>query len=165
METLANTVKKSASDIQVAIGTKVLIVEDEAVVALHLRRELSGIGYVVTGVATAGAQALKMIDEVFPDIVLMDIHLKGDLDGIETAKLIPRYLHIPVVFLTAYSEDTTLKRASDTLPYGYLIKPFQPRELHATIRMALERSRADEAVRDNEAILFRALCSTPIAEC
>ena len=62
METLANTVKKSASDIQVAIGTKVLIVEDEAVVALHLRRELSGIGYVVTGVATAGAQALKMID-------------------------------------------------------------------------------------------------------
>ena len=165
METLANTVKKSASDIQVAIGTKVLIVEDEAVVALHHRRELSGIGYVVTGVATAGAQALKMIDEVFPDIVLMDIHLKGDLDGIETAKLIPRYLHIPVVFLTAYSEDTTLKRASDTLPYGYLINPFQPRELHATIRMALERSRADEAVRENEAILFRALCSTPIAEC
>ena len=95
----------------------------------------------------------------------MDIHLKGELDGIETAKLIPRYLHIPVVFLTAYSEDTTLKRASDTLPYGYLIKPFQPRELHATIRMALERSRADEAVRENEAILFRALCSTPIAEC
>jgi CheY-like chemotaxis protein len=164
METLAKALKNSATDLQVVPGTKVLIVEDEAVTALHLRRELSGIGYIVTGVATAGAQALKMIDEVFPDIVLMDIHLKGDMDGIETARRIPRYLHIPVVYLTAYSEDTTLKRASDTLPYGYLIKPFQARELHATIRMALERSRADEGVRQNEAILFRALCSTPIAE-
>jgi DNA-binding response OmpR family regulator len=141
-----------------------MIVEDEAVVALHLRQELTKLGYCVAGVATAGEQALRMIDDVFPDIILMDIHLQGDLDGIGTASRIPRYLHIPVVFLTAYSEDTTLKRAADTHPYGYLIKPFLDRELHATIRMALERSRADEAIRENEAMLFRALCTTPIAE-
>jgi len=142
-----------------------MIVEDEAVVALHLRQELTALGYVVAGVATNAEQALKMVDEALPDIVLMDIHIQGEIDGIETAKRIPRYLHIPVIYLTAYSEDTTLKRASDTYPYGYLIKPFLDRELHATIKMALERSRADEAVRENEALLFRALCVTPIADC
>ena len=101
-----------------------MIVEDEAVVALHLRQELTKLGHTVAGMAATGEQALKLIEEVFPDIVLMDIHIQGEMDGIETAKRIPRYLHIPVVFLTAYSEDTTLKRAADTYPYGYLIKPF-----------------------------------------
>jgi CheY-like chemotaxis protein len=148
-----------------AVGTKVMIVEDEAVVALHLRQELTKLGHVVGGMATTGEQALKMVEEVFPDIILMDIHIQGEMDGIETARRIPRYLHIPVVYLTAYSEDTTLKRAADTYPYGYLIKPFLDRELHATIKMALERSRADEAIRENESLLFRALCTTPIAEC
>jgi CheY-like chemotaxis protein len=146
-------------------GTRVLVVEDEAVVALHLRQELTKLGYTLAGVATSGEQALKMIQEVFPDLVLMDIHIQGELDGIETAKRIPRYLHIPVIYLTAYSEDTTLKRAGDTHPYGYLIKPFLDRELHATIKMALVRSRADEAIRENEAMLFRALCTTSIASC
>ena len=122
-------------------------------------------GYVIAGVAATGTQALRMIEETYPDIVLMDIHLHGEMDGIETAKRIPRYLHIPVVYLTAYSEDSVLKRAADTYPYGYLIKPFLGRELHATMKMALERSRVDEAVRENEAMLFRALCTTSIVEC
>jgi CheY-like chemotaxis protein len=142
-----------------------MIVEDEAVVAMHLRQELQKLGYTVAGTATSGGQALKMIEDVFPDVILMDIHIQGELDGIETASRIPRYLHIPVIYLTAYSEDSTLKRASDTCPYGYLIKPFLDRELHATIKMALERSRADEAIRENESLLFRALCTTPIVEC
>jgi len=146
-------------------GTRVLVVEDEAVVALHLRQELTKLGYTIAGVATSGEQALKMIEKVFPDLVLMDIHIQGELDGIETARRIPRYLHIPVIYLSAYSEDTTLKRAGDTHPYGYLIKPFLDRELHATIKMALVRSRADEAIRENEALLFRTLCTTPIASC
>jgi CheY-like chemotaxis protein len=146
-------------------GTRVLVVEDEAVVALHLRQGLTKLGYTLAGVATNGEQALKMIQEVFPDLVLMDIHIQGELDGIETAKRIPRYLHIPVIYLTAYSEDTTLKRAGDTHPYGYLIKPFLDRELHATMKMALVRSRADEAIRENEAMLFRPLCTTSIASC
>jgi CheY-like chemotaxis protein len=164
MQTLNEVLTNSEPNAAVKAGTRVMIVEDEAVVALHIRQELMSCGYSVVGIANSGDQALKMINDIFPDIVLMDIHIHGEIDGIETARRIPRYLHIPVVYLTAYSEDTTLKRASDTYPYGYLIKPFQARELHATIKMALERSRADEAVRQNEAILFRALCSTPIAE-
>lgn len=165
MGSIAASLNESATTPKLVAGTRVMIVEDEAVVALHLRQELTKLGYTVTGIAAGGEQALKMIDELFPDIVLMDIHIQGEMDGIETAGRIPRYLHIPIVFLTAYSEDTTLKRAADTHPYGYLIKPFLGRELHATIKMALERSRADEAVRENEALLFRALCTTPIAEC
>jgi CheY-like chemotaxis protein len=164
MGTLSESLS-SVAQLSTVSGTRVLIVEDEAVVAFHLRQELTKLGYIVAGVATQGQQALKLIDEVFPDVVLMDIHIQGEMDGIETAKLIPRYLHIPVIFLTAYSEDSTLKRAGDTHPYGYLIKPFLDRELHATIKMALERSKADEAVRENEALLFRALCTTPIANC
>jgi len=165
MDVATQTLTDSATALPPIAGTRVMVVEDEAVVALHLRRELTKLGYTVAGVATNGEQALKMIDEVFPDVILMDIHIQGELDGIETANRIPRYLHIPVIYLTAYSEDTTLKRAGDTHPYGYLIKPFLDRELHATIRMALVRSRADEAIRENEALLFRALCTTPIAEC
>jgi CheY-like chemotaxis protein len=165
MELMSETLAQSASDLSLITGTRVMIVEDEAVVALHLRQELSKLGYTVAGTATSGEQALKMIEEVFPDVVLMDIHIQGQVDGIETAARIPRYLHIPVIFLTAYSEDVTLRRAGETHPYGYLIKPFLDRELHATIKMALVRSRADEAVRENEALLFRALCTTPIAEC
>ena len=165
MDQTGELLYQSSPATQIVSGTKVMIVEDEAVVALHLRQELTKLGHVVAGMATSGEQALRMIEDVFPDIVLMDIHIQGEMDGIETARRIPRYLHIPVVFLTAYSEDTTLKRAADTYPYGYLIKPFLDRELHATIKMALERSRADEAVRENEALLFRALCTTPIAEC
>jgi CheY-like chemotaxis protein len=165
METVAQTLTQSASDLSLVSGTRVMIVEDEAVVALHLRQELNRLGYTVAGTATAGDQALKMIEEVFPDVILMDIHIQGEIDGIETASRIPRYLHVPVIFLTAYSEDVTLKRAGETHPYGYLIKPFLDRELHATIKMALVRSRADEAIRENEALLFRALCTTPIVEC
>ena len=165
MEILTESLTQSAAVMPPKAGTRVMIVEDEAVVAMHLRQELTKLGHVVAGIATAGEQALKMIEELFPDVILMDIHIQGEMDGIETAARIPRYLHIPVIFLTAYSEDTTLKRASDTRPYGYLIKPFLDRELHATIKMALVRSRADEAVRENEALLFRALCTTPIAEC
>ena len=165
MELAIQSLAKSDAVFPPLVETRILIVEDEAVVALHLRQALTKLGHKVAGIATTGDQALKLIDEVFPDIILMDINIQGEMDGIETAKRIPRYLHIPIIYLTAYSEDTTLKRAADTCPYGYLIKPFLDRELHATIKMALERSRADEAVRENEALLFRALCNTPIAEC
>jgi CheY-like chemotaxis protein len=164
MELLTESMMRAAAIIPAHTGTRILIVEDEAIVALHLRQELTKLGYEMAGIATTGEQALKMIEEVFPDVILMDIHIQGEMDGIETVKRIPRYLHIPVIYVTAYSEDSTLKRASDTRPYGYLIKPFLDRELHATIKMAIERSRADEAVRENESLLFRALCTTPIAE-
>jgi len=165
METVRESLFQSISDMAGIAGSRVMIVEDEALVALHIRRELTKLGYTVVGAASNGEQALKMIEEIFPDVVLMDIHIQGEMDGIETAARIPRYLHIPVIFLTGHSEDTTLKRAGDTQAYGYLIKPFLGRELHATIKMALVRSRADEAVRENESLLFRALCTMPIAKC
>jgi len=164
-ESISPSLAQSASEWPTIAGTRVMIVEDEAVVALHLRQELTRLGYTVVAMATAGEQALRLVEEVFPDIILMDIHIQGEIDGIETARRIPRYLHIPVIFLTAYSEDVTLKRAGETHPYGYLIKPFLDRELHATIKMAMVRSRTDEAIRENEALLFRALCTTPISQC
>jgi len=165
MELVSQSLIPAVEAFPPVMGTRVVIVEDEAVVALHLNHALTGLGYTVAGTAASGAHALKLVEEVFPDVILMDINIRGEIDGIDTAKMIPRYLHIPVIYLTAYSEDTTLKRAADTNPYGYLIKPFLDREVHATIKMALERSRADEAVRENEALLFRALCTTPISDC
>jgi signal transduction histidine kinase len=125
---------------------RVLVVEDERVVALHLRQQLSRLGYEVPCMATKGPQALEAIELHKPDVVLMDIHIEGDMDGIDTASRIPSHLRIPVIYLTAYSEETTLERARSTRPYGYLLKPFSERELHATIQMAMERHRADCAI-------------------
>jgi signal transduction histidine kinase len=121
----------------------VLVVEDERVVAMHLRQQLSRLGYQVPAMATSGPQALKQITDLRPDVVLMDIHIEGRMDGIETASRIPLELRIPVIYLTAYSEEATLERARQTKPYGYLLKPFSERELHAAIQMVLERRRVD----------------------
>jgi signal transduction histidine kinase len=129
------------------IPAKILVVEDERVVAMHLRQQLSLMGYAVPAMATRGAQALQHVMEWRPDLVLMDIHIEGDMDGIETASRIPPELQIPVIYLTAYSEEQTLERARATKPYGYLLKPFSERELHATIQMVLERRRADITAR------------------
>jgi signal transduction histidine kinase len=125
---------------------RVLVVEDERVVALYLRQQLSRLGYEVPFMATKGPQALEAIELHKPDVVLMDIHIEGDMDGIDTASRIPQHLRIPVIYLTAYSEESTLERARVTKPYGYLLKPFSERELHATIQMAIERHRADDRV-------------------
>ena len=125
------------------IPAKVLIVEDERIVAQHLRQHLSLLGYQVPAIATTGSQALEQINKFRPDLVLIDIHIEGEIDGIETCARIPPALRIPVIYLTAYSEEATLERARKTQPYGYLIKPFSERELHATIQMALERRQAD----------------------
>jgi signal transduction histidine kinase len=131
----------------------VMVVEDERVVAMHLRQQLSRLGYHVPAMATSGPQALRLIQECRPDVVLMDIHIEGDLDGIETAARIPSDLHVPVIYLTAYSEEPTLERARATKPYGYLLKPFSERELHASIQMVLERRRADNKLREDAARL------------
>jgi PAS domain S-box-containing protein len=129
---------------------KIIVVEDERIVALHLKQQLSKLGYDVVAVAASGDKALQAIAELRPDIVLMDIHIEGDLDGIDTARKIPPELELPVIYLTAYSEEATLERARETRPYGYLVKPFSERELHATIQMALERRRVDTALAASE---------------
>ena len=110
------------------IPARVMVVEDERIVALHLQQQLTRLGYRVPAMATSGEKALRQIIEIQPDVVLMDIHIEGALDGIATAGQIPPDLQIPVIYLTAYSEEMTLERARGTRPYGYLIKPFSERE-------------------------------------
>ncbi len=126
--------------------SRVLIVEDERIVALDLQRRLTRMGYDVPRVAASHDQALRGVSETVPDIVLMDINISGEIDGIDTAAKIS----CPVIYLTAYSEEKTLERAKATKPYGYLVKPFSERELHATIQMALERHAIDERLKNSE---------------
>lgn len=132
------------------LSCKVLVVEDERIVALNLQQRLKKLGYEVPAIAASGAQALEKMRSLHPDLVLMDINIEGPMDGIETAKSIPSEFDIPVIYLTAYSEDATLERARDTRPYGYLVKPFSERALHATIQMVLERRNTDMALRESE---------------
>jgi signal transduction histidine kinase len=136
-------------------ATRVLIVEDERIVALHLQMQLRRLGYEVLAMAAAGEVALQKIVELRPDVVLMDIHIEGALDGIDTAARIPVGMDVPVIYLTAYSDDATIARARATNPFGYLLKPFTERELHAGIQTALERSRADAELRKHERELER----------
>lgn len=127
--------------------TDVLVVEDEAIVALHLRQQLTKLGYNVAGVASSGIEALRLANELRPAVVLMDINLNGDIDGIETASRLSAQLGPSVVYVSAYAEGPILERARSTSPYAYLVKPFSERELHATIQMTLERRRLDAELR------------------
>ena len=129
---------------------KIIVVEDERIVALHMKQQLLKLGYDVVAVAASGENALKAVAELRPDVVLMDIHIEGPMDGIEVASRIGAGAATPVIYLSAYSEEATLERARATKPYGYLVKPFSERELHATIQMALERHRGDLALRAAE---------------
>lgn len=140
----------------------VMVVEDERIVALNLCQSLARLGYRAETVATTGEAALRRISEQPPDVVLMDIHIEGDIDGIETAARIPPNLMVPVIYLTAYSEEATIERARVTKPYGYLVKPFSERELHATIKMALDRRTSDYAVRESAERLGMALAAAEL---
>jgi diguanylate cyclase (GGDEF)-like protein/PAS domain S-box-containing protein len=137
--------------------TNVLVVEDERIVALHLRQQLQKFNYNVTSLTSSYEQALAMIREVLPDVVLMDIHIEGDKDGIEAAALIGTEFKIPIIFLTAYSDEATLRRARASKPFGYLLKPFSDRELHATIQMVLERYAVQLDLEESEERLGLAL--------
>lgn len=137
--------------------SRVLVVEDEPIVALNLQHRLIKLGYEVPAVFASGEKMLGQLYELQPDLVLMDINIEGALDGIQTASNLPPELNIPVIYLTAYAEEATLERARSTKPYGYLIKPFSERELHATIQMALERREVDILLQENERRLRLAL--------
>lgn len=131
---------------------RIVIVEDERIVAFQLKQQLIKLGYDVPAVATSSVQALQAISEFRPDMVLMDINIDGDIDGIETASRIPEEYKTPVIYLTAYSEMATLRRARETNQYGYLIKPYSEHDLLATIQMALGR-RAVEAAMESAAVI------------
>ena len=126
---------------------RLLIVEDEVIVALDIEDRLAALGYQLVGHALTGEGALELTRELRPDLVLMDIRLQGDMDGIAAAAEIRRRFHVPVIFLTAYSEDETLERAKLSEPYGYILKPFDDRELKSAVEIALYKHRTEEEIR------------------
>jgi len=131
----------------------ILVVEDEGIVAMDLQHRLINMGYAVPEVAASGQDALKKAAEVRPDLVLMDIRLRGGMDGIEVAEQIRDLLDVPPVYLTAYTDDDTLRRAKITEPFGYVVKPFDERTLRSTIEMALYRCKTERQLKQSEAWL------------
>jgi diguanylate cyclase (GGDEF)-like protein len=133
----------------------ILLVEDEGIVAQDLQETLTRLGYRVSGIASEGAQAVRMAQELQPELVVMDVSLRGEIDGIQAARLIQERSQVPVIFLTGHSDPATLHRAVLTGPLGYIVKPFQEVELRCAIEVAMHKHRADIAMREREEALRR----------
>lgn len=131
-------------------GKKILVVEDESVVAIHIEESLMKLGYAVSAVVASGEDAVKKAEETRPDLILMDIVLKGEMDGIEAAAQIREKFYIPVIYLTAYADDTILQRAKVTEPLGYIVKPFNERELKSAIEIALYKHEMETKLKKME---------------
>ncbi|WP_341502459.1 EAL domain-containing protein [Gallaecimonas sp. GXIMD4217] len=129
----------------------ILVVDDEAIIAMDLSEQLSEFGYNIVGMAHSGEQALELIAKTKPDIVLMDIVLGAGMDGIRTAAMAKRYHQMPIIFLSAFSDPDTVSRAAQTAPYGYLTKPYQANELRAAIEVALTKAELEKALQESEA--------------
>ncbi|OLE39705.1 MAG: hypothetical protein AUG00_01035 [Candidatus Rokubacteria bacterium 13_1_20CM_2_70_7] len=127
--------------------TRILVVEDEAIVAKDIENALHGLGYSVPAVAASGEAAIEKAEALHPDLVLMDIRLKGQIDGVKAAGEINGRLGIPIVYLTAHADQQTLRRAKTTQPLGYILKPFDERDLSAAIELALHRHRSQMTLR------------------
>ncbi len=138
---------------------RILIVEDERIVAEDIEKSLDNLGYQTVGVASSGKEAVRLASKRRPDLVLMDIVLRDEQNGIETARQIDELYNLPVVFLTAYADEETLDRAKRTKPYGYILKPFDDRELQTTIEMALYKCQMEAKVKESEAWLLTTLKS------
>lgn len=136
---------------------RILIVEDERITAEHLHDVLSDLGYEIAGLATSGAEAIAIAEQKHPALAIMDIHIKGDMDGTETARILRDRFDIPVVYLTAHADRETLGRAKRAEPLGYLVKPFQETELQASIEIALHKHRSDRRSRAHRDLLTSAL--------
>ncbi len=128
----------------------ILIVEDDRVVARDIQHHLAGFGYTVAGTTAFGEDAVRLAEEARPDLVLMDIRLAGAMDGIEAARRLRERCRVPVVYLTAYADEETLRRARVTEPFGYILKPFEDRELHTVIEMALYKHQAERRLLESE---------------
>lgn len=140
---------------------KLLIVEDERIIAEDIRRIVHNLGYEVLDIVSSGEKALSVVDNTAPDLVLMDIHLDGKMSGIETAEQIYKSHQSPVVYLTAYADEMTLLKAKISEPFGYILKPFDEKELHATIEMAFYKHKMEQALRESEHFLRKVVDSDP----
>ena len=127
---------------------RILCVENDNDTAKLIEKYLKKFGYILVGVATTGEEAITKFEECKPDLVLMDIQLDGKMDGIETAGKIRLSCETPIIYLTAYSDEKKLERARITEPFGYIIKPFKPKELHANISMALYKHKTEKKLKE-----------------
>lgn len=134
--------------------TNILIVEDESIVAKDIQHSLKKLGYTVVGMCSNGEDAIRTAEEMTPDLVLMDIMLKGDMSGIEAADQIRQRMNIPVIYLTAYADESTLNKAKVTEPYGYIIKPFKEIDLHTAIEMAIYKHEKETDVKKERDFLY-----------
>lgn len=132
----------------------VLVVEDESIVSKDIQHSLKKLGYNVVGASPTGEKAVDLAGTENPDIVLMDIMLKGEMNGIEAAQIIKEKYKIPVIFLTAYADESTLSKAKITEPYGYVLKPFKEIDLHTTIEMAIYKHGKEQEVMKERDLLF-----------
>ena len=133
------------------IPSRILIVEDEQIVAKHIENHLRKGGYDPVGIAAQGEDAIKLAVELQPDLILMDIRLSGSIDGIQAAEKIRSRFNIPIIYLTAFADSETLERSRNTEPFGYLLKPFEAKVLYSTIEVALYKHRMEKKLRESEA--------------
>jgi CheY-like chemotaxis protein len=129
---------------------RILIVEDDRIVARDIQHQVSRIGHTVVGITPRGDDVVPLALQWQPNLVLMDIRLEGDIDGIDAAQQIREKCGIPVIYLTAYADDHTLQRAGITEPFGYLLKPFESTQLRTAIEMALYKHAAERRLRESE---------------
>lgn len=132
----------------------IFIVEDESIVAKDIQNSLTKLGYNVIGIANNGKDAIEKILELKPDLLLMDIMIKGDLTGIDVSEKIKEKLNVPIIFLTAYADEGTLAKAKITEPYGYILKPFKEVDLHSTIEMAYYKHQKDSELQKERDFLY-----------
>ncbi|WP_051261233.1 two-component system response regulator [Desulfovibrio inopinatus] len=144
--------------------TQILVVEDEAIIALEMTRRLERLGYQITGAISRGEDVVEAVQSNPPNLILMDIMLAGELDGIDAARKVQEQFDIPVVYLTAHSDDNTLERAKTTTPYGYIVKPIDQMWLLSTIEIALHKHNVEIALRKTEQ-RFRSLFETMQSAC
>jgi diguanylate cyclase (GGDEF) domain len=122
---------------------KILIVEDESIIAEDISDSLISLGYGISGMVYSGEEAIEAAAKFRPDLILMDVNLQGEMDGITAAAEIRSRFQIPVVYLTAYTDENTLRRVNATKPFGYIVKPFEEKNLHTTIQLALHQHEYD----------------------
>jgi PAS domain S-box-containing protein len=141
------------------VEARILVVEDEVIVARTIANQLTQLGYTVVGTASSGTAAIAKANQTQPDLVLMDVMLKGNMDGITAASQICTQRDVPIVFLTAYADENTLQRAKNTLPLGYIVKPFSPGELRVAVELALFKHQVEKELKANRAYLATLLHS------
>jgi len=133
---------------------KVFVVEDEAIVSKDIQNSLIKLGYDVIGFSSSGEKAIELLQDNSADIVLMDIMLKGEMDGIETAEIVKSDFNLPVIYLTAYADENTLSKAKITEPYGFILKPFKEVDLHTSIEMAIYKHKKEKEVIKERDFLY-----------